>query len=165
MSRQTRASITERKTRLDGSVVDFTCEPLLVEPGRHALLRYVTDREWRIGDVDLRVPVGAVTIGHFWADRSYNVYHWLVNGRTLAYYCSIATDTAIAPDLVSYLDLTVDVLIRPTGETTVLDEEELPPDLAPPRRILIARAREALLVNPKALIREIETSSASVSRL
>ena len=106
-----------------------------------------------------------MTIGHFWVDRSYNVYHWLVNGRTLAYYCSIATNTAIAPDLVSYLDLTVDVLIRPTGETTVLDEEELPPDLAPPRRILIARAREALLVNPKALIREIEASSASVSRL
>lgn len=164
MSRQTRASITERKTRLDGSVVDFTCESLQVEPGRRAAVRYVTDREWRVGGFPLRVPVGTVTIGHFWVDRPYNVYHWLVDGRTLAYYCSIATDTVIANDLITYTDLTLDVLIRPDGEATVLDEDELPDDLAPPHRLVIAKAREALLTNPKALMREIERDTAAATR-
>ena len=164
MSRQTRAAITERKTRLDGSAVDFTCESLVVEPGRRAVVRYVTDREWRVGGAVMTVPVGTVTIGHFWVDRPYNVYHWFVAGRTLAYYCSIATDTTIATDLITYTDLTLDVLIRPNGEATVLDEDELPDDLAPPHRLIIAKAREALLTNPKALMREIEHESAAVTR-
>lgn len=163
MSRQTRGPITERKTRLDGSVVDFSCESLVVEPGRRAVVRYVTDREWRIAGVDMRVPVGTVTIGHFWVDRPYNVYHWLVGGRTLAYYCNIATDTQIAPELITYLDLTVDVLLRPDGDATVLDEDELPDDLAPPYRLVIAKAREALLVNPKVLIRDIERETRALT--
>ena len=128
------------------------------------MVRYVTDREWRVGGIDLRVPVGTVTIGHFWVDRPYNVYHWFVGGRTLAYYCSIATETAIAADLITYTDLTLDVLIRPSGEATVLDEDELPDDLAPPHRLVIAKAREALLTNPKALMREIEQLSGAAAR-
>ena len=128
------------------------------------MVRYVTDREWRVGDVDMTVPIGAVTIGHFWVDRPYNVYHWLVGGRTLAYYCSIATDTTIAADLITYTDLTLDILIRPSGETTVLDEDELPDDLAPAHRAAIAKAREALLTNPKALMREIERESSAATR-
>ena len=144
--------------------MDFTCEALAVEPGQRAAVRYVTDREWRIAGADLRIPIGTVTIGHFWVDRPYNVYHWLVGGRTLAYYGNIATDTAIAPDLVAYTDLTVDVLFRPDGEATVLDEDELPDDLAPPYRGVIAKAREALLVNPKRLAREIEALTAAADR-
>ena len=37
-------------------------------------------------------------------------------------------------DVVGYTDLVIDVLLRPSGETIVLDEEELPPDLAPSQR-------------------------------
>lgn len=128
------------------------------------MVRYVTDREWRIGAIEMKVPAGTVTLGHFWVDRPYNVYHWLVDRRTLAYYCSIATDTTIAAELIAYTDLTLDVLIRPNGEATVLDEDELPDDLAPPHRLVIAKAREALLTNPKALIREIERESAAATQ-
>src|SRR5256886_10759021 len=39
------ATITERKTRLDGSVVDYSCEALVVEPGRRAVVRYVAEQE------------------------------------------------------------------------------------------------------------------------
>ena len=164
VSRQTRATITERKTRLDGSVDDYVCEQLHLEIGRRAVLRYVLDREWVIGGGVLRVPKGAETIGHYWADRPYNVYHWRVGGRTLAYYCNVVTDTQIGPDLVGYRDLVVDILILPSGEATVLDEDELPDDLAPPLRLVIAKAREALLVNPLRMIREIERDSAAYPR-
>ncbi len=150
----------ERKTRLDGSVAEFHCEPLSVEPGRRAVLRYVVDRDRPIAGTGLAVPVGTVTIGHYWTDRPYNVYHWLVAGRTLAYYCNVATDTVVAPDLVAYTDLTVDVLLRPSGESVVLDEDELPADLAPAHRLVIARALEALVTTPRTLIREIEAATA-----
>lgn len=153
----------ERKTRLDGSVAEFACAPLVVEPGRRAVLRYVSDREWAIAGTPVRVVAGTVTVGHYWVDRPYNVYHWLSGGRTLAYYCNVATATTIDPAVVAYTDLTVDVLVMPGGATTVLDEDELPPDLAPAHRVAIARALEAL-ADPRALIREVERASADALR-
>ncbi len=164
MGSQTNAAITERKTRLDGSVAEFLCEPLVVEPGRRALLRYVTDREWAIPGTEIRVQPGTVTVGHYWVDRPYNVYHWLAGGRTLAYYCNVATDTRVSADAVAYLDLTVDVLIRTSGEPTVLDEDDLPDDLAPPYRLAIAKALESLIANPRMVIREVERETAAALR-
>src|SRR5437870_9699726 len=90
MDSQTRASIIERKTRLDGSVVDYACEALVVEQGRRALVRYVAELDRRIEGTDLVLRKGTVTVGHFWTDRPYNVYHWLDGGRTVALYVSIA---------------------------------------------------------------------------
>ena len=77
MGSQTRAPITERKTRLDGSVVEYACEALVVEPGRRAVVRYVTERDRALEGTDLVLRKGTLTVGHFWTDRPYNVYHWL----------------------------------------------------------------------------------------
>lgn len=153
----------ERKTRLDGSVAEFVCAPLVIEPGRRAVLRYVSDRDWPIPGTAMRVAPGTVTIAHYWVDRPYNVYHWQSGGRTLAYYCNVASATTIEPDVVAYTDLTVDVLVMPGGTTTVLDEEELPPDLPPEHRLTIARALEAL-ADPRTLVREIEQATAEALR-
>ena len=150
--------ITERKVRLDGTHVEFDCEPLLIEPGRRAILRYEIDRDRAIPGTDLVVPAGAVTIAHYWMDRPYNVYHWIAGGRTLGYYCNVTEATEIREDLVSYIDLVVDVLIDTLGAATVLDEEELPADLDPRFRQLIARALEQL-ADPRPLSREIEEES------
>jgi predicted RNA-binding protein associated with RNAse of E/G family len=164
VARQTSTTITERKTRLDGKTTEFVCERIVLEPRRRAVLRYVSDREWAIADTDVRVPVGTVTVAHYWIDRPYNVYHWLVGGRTLAYYCNIVTDTRIEPDLVAYTDLVVDVLLRPSGAADVLDEDELPHDLAPGHRLAIAKALEVLIANPRFLIREIEQETTAALR-
>src|SRR2546426_9564876 len=131
MGGQTRATITERKTRLDGSVVEYACEPLVVDVGRRAVVRYVTDQDRSLEGTDLMLRKGTVTIGHFWTDRPYNVYHWLDGGRTVAFYVSIATDTTIGREAIAYTDLVVDVLLRPSRAIDVLDEEELPPELEP----------------------------------
>ena len=154
----------ERKTRLDGTVVEFVCERLRSEPGRRAVLRYVADRAWSIPGADLEIAPGTVTVAHYWVDRPYNVYHWLVDGRTLAYYCNVVADTVIAPKLVAYTDLIVDVLLKTSGAATVLDEDELPDDLAPPHRLAIAKALEVLIASPHALMREIEQQTAAALR-
>jgi predicted RNA-binding protein associated with RNAse of E/G family len=156
MARQTSATIIERKTRLDGSVSEYRCERLSLEVDRHAVLRYTMDREWVIADTGIVLHAGQITIAHYWNDRPYNVYHWLEGPRTIAYYCNVASDTLIREDVVGYTDLVIDVLLRPSGETIVLDEEELPPDLAPSRRIYIARALESIASGPRRLAAEIE---------
>ena len=164
MGSQTSTTITERKTRLDGSVAEYSCERLLLEPARRAILRYVSDRERGLEGTDLRMPVGTVTVAHYWTDRPYNVYHWLVDGRTLAYYCNVAADTIIDEDVVAYTDLVVDVVLRTSGAATVLDEDELPDDLPPRHRLVIAKALEALITDPRTLIRELERETAAALR-
>src|SRR5437870_10064186 len=126
MDSQTPSTITERKTRLDGSVVEYACEALVVEPGRRAVVRYVTDQDRALEGTDLVLRKGTVTVGHFWSDRPYNVYHWLDRGRTVALYVSIATDTTIEPAAIAYRDLVVHVLIRPSGSIAFPYADELP---------------------------------------
>jgi predicted RNA-binding protein associated with RNAse of E/G family len=156
MARQTSATIIERKTTLDGTVSEYRCERLVLDVDRRAVLRYVMDREWIIGETGIVLRPGQITVGHYWNDRLYNVYHWLDGARTIAYYCNVASDTLIHEDVVGYTDLVVDILLRPSGETIVLDEDELPPDLAPARRIHIARALETIAAGSRRLVAEIE---------
>ncbi len=157
MDGQTR--VVERKIRLDGTTEEFLCERMLLEPGKRAVLRYELDRAWNVAGA-IVVPKGSVTIAHYWSDRTYNVYHWVSpRGRTIAYYCNVVASTAIAERLVSYEDLVVDVLIDTSGAATVLDEEDLPPDLPSPRRAIVNRALEDLTSNSRRIAAEMERES------
>jgi predicted RNA-binding protein associated with RNAse of E/G family len=161
---QTRATITERKTRLDGSVVEYACEPLVVEEGRRAVVRYVTSADRPIEGTDLVLRKGTVTVGHFWTDRPYNVYHWLDGAKTVALYVNIATDTTIDSTAIGYRDLVVDVIIRPSGAIEVLDEEDLPPSIEPRYRLAIAKALETCVTEGRRLAAEIERETRAVLR-
>jgi predicted RNA-binding protein associated with RNAse of E/G family len=161
---QTRATITERKTRLDGSVVEYECEPLVVEEGRRALVRYVTEQDRPIEGSDLVLRKGTVTVGHFWTDRPYNVYHWLDGVRTVALYVNVATDTTITTAAIDYRDLVVDVIIRPSGAIEILDEDELPPSIEPGYRLAIAKAIETCVTEGRRLLAEIERETRAVLR-
>ena len=41
--------IMERKTVFDGSVQEFACHALLIEPGKRAVIRYELERDWHVG--------------------------------------------------------------------------------------------------------------------
>jgi predicted RNA-binding protein associated with RNAse of E/G family len=153
------ARVIERKRRLDGSHVEFECERVLVEPGKRAVIRYVTSTERRLEGTDLTLLPGTVTLGHFWTDRDYTIYAFARDGLLVAHYCSIATEVRIADDLIEYLDLVVDVLIDAKGNALVLDEDELPDDLDPRHRRTINKALEELTGNTRRLIGEIERGS------
>jgi hypothetical protein len=118
--------VMEQKRALSGKVHSFRCR-LAHRDGSSMVVLFVSDRPYRVDTLEL--PAGTVTLGHFWADRPYNAYHWMdPDGRTLAYYFNIADQTDIG-DPLSWRDLVVDVLLRPDGALKVLDEDELPLDL------------------------------------
>ena len=147
--------ITERKTRFDGTVQEFACQILDLEPGSRAVLRYDFDRDWTVHGIQL--PRGGMTAGYFWVDRPYNVYHWLdQQARTLGFYFNVGHTDTVDGTQVAWRDLIVDVIVTPDGGMDVLDEEELPPDLAPEHRGTIARALEQIMTNPKRLVAEVE---------
>ena len=128
----------------------------MIEEGRRALVRYVAEADRPLEGTDLVLRKGTVTVGHFWTDRPYNVYHWLDGGKTIALYVSIATDTTITPAAIAYRDLVVDVLIRPSGALEILDEDELPPTIEPRDRLAIAKALETCITEGRRLSAEIE---------
>ena len=154
-----RQTVFERKIRLDGTTSEFSCEGLVMEPGRRAVLRYTSEQEILIRDTDIALPAGTVTLAHYWTDRPYNVYHWLSAGRTVAYYVNVADQTRIDVGRVSYRDLVVDVVVRPGGALEILDEDELPTDLEPAARKAIADALEVVVTGAKRLSLEIEQES------
>jgi predicted RNA-binding protein associated with RNAse of E/G family len=149
--------VIERKTRFDGSVQEFACRALLVEPGKHAVIRYDLTRDWQVGGMVF--PKGGYTAGHFWVDRPYNVYHWLDGGRTLGYYFNVGLVDEISDTRVAWRDLIIDVLVTPDGAIDILDEDEVPADLPAEHRRTIAQALEQIVTNPKRLVKEIERES------
>ncbi len=111
--------------------------------------------------VDL--PAGTISFGHFWADRFYNVYHWVDGAqRTIGLYFNIADQTRIEAAQLEWRDLVIDVLATPAGRLDVLDEDELPATLDDDVAAHITAGKAAILTAPGQVIAEIESASRSL---
>jgi len=151
-------TILEIKEKLlCGSRLQFECE-LLERDKRQAVVLY---RLPKAGDLHgVHLPEGALSVGYFWQDRAYNVYHFVAaGGETLALYINISDSTRIDETRLYWRDLVLDILIRPDGECQVLDEEEIPAgiDITLLRYIQVNKAQ--LLAAPQNLLQEIESRS------
>jgi predicted RNA-binding protein associated with RNAse of E/G family len=152
-------SITEIKTTLDGRVDRFVCDLVDRSPRQLVVRSLVRQGRWVHG---VWLPAGTVTIGYFWTDRPFNLYHWLdPQGRTLAYYFNVGDVTGLSGAILEWRDLAVDVLATPDGRVEVLDEDELPADLDPAIRRRVEAARDHVLGNLAALMRQAEHHSAA----
>jgi hypothetical protein len=156
-------AIIEIKRTLAGREKRFECR-LLAGDARHAVVLWVSSEAMHVHGVDL--PPGTVSLGHFWTDRPYNVYHWLDRaGRTIGFYFNVCDGTRIGDGCIEWRDLVVDVLALPGGRVQVLDEDELPAELPPDVRAGIEAGRAALLADPAAVMAEVEAASAPLCPL
>jgi uncharacterized protein DUF402 len=155
-------SILEIKRTLDGREKRFDCRLLArAADGRHAAVLWIAPEPMHVHGVDL--PAGTVSVGHFWSDRHYNVYHWLdPAGQTLGYYFNICDQTRIGAGTIEWRDLIVDVLAIPGRRLDVLDEDELPAQPSPEVAAHIAAGKLALLAAPAVVMAEIEAASRAV---
>jgi predicted RNA-binding protein associated with RNAse of E/G family len=150
-------TILEIKETLAGQRKEFRCRLVERAPG-HAAVLFVSTTRYDVAGLVL--PPGTVTLGHFWDDRDFNVYHWLTpGGQTLAHYFNLSADTSVAPDTIRWRDLAIDVLVRPGAAPVVLDEDELPGDLDPRIREDIDRSRQAVLAGQAAVVAELEAQA------
>ena len=149
--------ITEIKTTLDGRVKQFDCE-LLWHRGGEVVVIFRMPQDMMLEDVAL--PRGGISLGYFWEDRGYNVYHWVDdNGQSLALYFNICDNTRISATEIAWRDLTVDVLLTPDLRCRVLDEDELPEDIESDLLSRINATRDALCADAPQLLADIETRS------
>jgi predicted RNA-binding protein associated with RNAse of E/G family len=150
-------TIIEVKHTLAGAEKRFQCR-LLSQSATHLAVLWVAPAPMHVHGVDL--PAGTVSIGHFWTDRSYNVYHWLRSDRaTVGYYFNIADRTSWTADRLDWRDLVVDVLALPGGRLDVLDEDELPAALDAEARAHIQAGKAALLNATASVLAEVEAAS------
>lgn len=85
------------------------------------------------------IKPGTISFEHFWLDRWYNVFRFHApTGELIAYYVNIAMPAEMEGDVLSYVDLDIDVIRWPDGRVDVLDRDDLekntvkfgyPPDL------------------------------------
>ena len=139
-----RMEVLEVKHTLAGAVQSFSCEAAMMNAPRAAVLLYTISALRRVAGLDL--PAGTVTVAYFWADRPYNVYHWVSPEReTIAWYFNLSGPASIAAGRVEWQDLEVDVLVTPDLRARVLDEDRLPADLPAERRGEIAAAADRVM--------------------
>lgn len=154
----TEATILEVKEKLSGERHEFA-SALLALAADEAVSLYTLPRDGQLGGVPL--VAGTRCLGHFWADRPYNVYHAVDElGRAILFYINLSDRTVITPEAIHWRDLIVDLLITPDGQCLVLDEDELPPDLDPALLATIEAARDDLVRDHPALVVELEERAA-----
>jgi protein associated with RNAse G/E len=91
--------------------------------------------------------IGDRFVERFFADRWYNIFevHSVHDDHVKGWYCNITQPAVIEDDVVSAVDLALDVWIAPDGSTRVLDEDEFAAlDLTEPDRRSALDALEAL---------------------
>lgn len=150
-------NITERKVRHNGTIAEYTCR-VVDRNERQLVLLYEIPQNFSI-EVNNRVihiPAGTVTVGFYWEDRPYNVYHWRTkDGKYLGSYFNIVKNTSITEGLVTYVDLIVDVMVLPDGSHAVLDLDELPQPLHLFENGDVERHLQKLLRQKHAIVNEL----------
>lgn len=154
------AACLERKTTLTGKIHEFQCELLHLEQD-FGVLKYIIDRQYTIAGTVLR-PFD-VTYALYWTDRPYTLYIWLTRGRS-SYYFNIADSVFLSPDLFSWRDLAVDILIDSDGILHILDEDEVPGDISRDLASRIVSAKELVLSSWQAVIRQADTVVRELTR-
>ena len=123
--------IIERKIRYDGTTIDHAC--LLIEAQQDKIILYHEVQysfTMAANDKKLTIPKGSYTVAYYWGNRPYNLYVWRdQDGGYLGSYFNIVKNTCITDEVVSFEDLIFDIMILPSGEFFILDEDELPESL------------------------------------
>ncbi len=142
----------ERKRFLSGKEIVYDCE-LLTFQGQFGVLRYSIEHRQRVGSLILQP--GTVSYGFYWVDRPYILYKWFdEKGNGCGNYFSLADSVVLSPQEFCWRDLIVDVLVLPTGQIEILDEDEIPDSLDEQLRVRIERGKQVVLKDYKVVVEE-----------
>jgi protein associated with RNAse G/E len=117
-------SITVRSCKFDGSLNrSWTAELVRREPTLIVLegvFAVGVEHQW-LGKIER----GTRTREYFWTDRWYSVFRFLDDaGLVRLEYVNLNLPPTFSGSELTFVDLDIDLLIRPDGTCTVLDEDE-----------------------------------------
>lgn len=71
------------------------------------------------------IASGTQSLEFYWLDRWYNVFRFAQpDGQLRNYYCNVNVPATFADDVLSYVDLDLDILVEPDFSYRILDMED-----------------------------------------
>ena len=68
---------------------------------------------------------GTRLVEYYWLDRWYNIFRFLhPDGSTRLFYCNVTTPPILEKQLLTYVDLDIDILVLPDFSYHILDADE-----------------------------------------
>lgn len=68
---------------------------------------------------------GTRTVEYYWLDRWYNIFRFLdSDGSTRLWYCNVNRPPQLESAILSYVDLDIDIMVRPDLSYQVMDMDE-----------------------------------------
>ena len=68
---------------------------------------------------------GTISTEYYWLNRWYNIFRFSEpNGRLLSFYCNVSFPPTFTGQVLSYIDLDVDILVQPDFSYRILDTED-----------------------------------------
>lgn len=71
------------------------------------------------------IRAGTLSTEYFWKDRCYNVFRFREpSGELRCFYCNVNLPPSLSENLLTFVDLDIDILVAPDFSFRVLDEDE-----------------------------------------
>jgi protein associated with RNAse G/E len=71
------------------------------------------------------IASGTHSLEYYWLDRWYNIFRFAQpDGRLRNYYCNVNVPATFEGDVLSYVDLDIDILVLPDFTYQILDLDE-----------------------------------------
>jgi protein associated with RNAse G/E len=71
------------------------------------------------------IALGTISVEFYWLDRWYNIFRFhQPAGELRNYYCNINVPPIFHQNVLSYIDLDMDILVEPDLSYRILDEDE-----------------------------------------
>ena len=88
---------------------------------------------------DVVFKTGDRFVEYYYSDRWYNIFaiHDRDDGEIKGWYCNVGMPAVIEDEVVSYVDLALDLWVSVDGKQTVLDEDEFE-ELSLPKELRVA---------------------------
>ena len=116
--------ITVRAHKYDGSEHRRWKARVLRQEGPLLVLDATFDREIK-HDLLGTIASGTSSIEYYWLDRWYNVFRFADPSGTLrSYYCNVNVPPEFDGQVLSYIDLDIDILVEPDLTYRVVDLED-----------------------------------------
>ena len=117
--------ITVQKKDLVGEV-KYVYEGVVLSRDEHSIVLEALFDRANMPFMDVIFKTGDRFVEYYYTDRWYNIFtiHDRDDGNVKGWYCNISKPAVFEEDVVSYVDLALDLWVSTDGKQTVLDEDE-----------------------------------------
>ena len=106
--------------------VTYQYEGVMLRRDEHSLVLEALFDRADMPFMDVVFKTGDRFVEYYYSDRWYNIFviHDREDDKIKGWYCNVSEPAVIQDDVVSYIDLALDLWVSTNGTQTVLDEDE-----------------------------------------